>query len=135
MKVDHINVSSTLKQFIFEIDSWIRLIEFLNQEMHHTHNRLAEVTDAIHDPHQIALIEHFNNLFFTKVDVLAHVLFDLKKQKSKWNTPNQLRSSDMDNAVLKNQKNTREQIEFLEKDQRVFQKDCKTFIRSVVHTR
>ncbi|MFN5479342.1 MAG: hypothetical protein ACK43J_06475 [Chitinophagaceae bacterium] len=133
MKVNNTpKVNNELRQSVFEIDSWIRLIEFLNQEIHHMQNRLTEITDSIHNSNHIDLIEHFNNMFIIKMDVLSHVLFELKKQKNKWNALNH--SSDPINKrdLKKIQKNLRAQVEFIGKEQQVIQKDYYTFINSIV---
>ena len=65
---------STIKQFQFELHSWIRLVEFLNQENTYLKNRLSEVIDQIKDienlipeldlepKHKIAAEEEVKNL-------------------------------------------------------------------------
>lgn len=123
--------SSTINQFQFEIHSWIRLIEFLNQENMHLKNRLSEVIDQIKDRENLALAEHFQNLFIIKDDVYDHILHDLKKQAHKWTEIKLIASKEISDDLSKTQKNLRDQIEFIERDHAVITKDYYTYLASL----
>ncbi len=123
--------SSTLNQFQFEIHSWIRLVDFLNQENSYLKNRLSEVIDQIKDKEKLALAEHFQNQFIVKDDVYDHILHDLKKQAYKWKEVESLSSSAIQEELNKTQKNLREQIEFIEREHAVLSKDYNTYLSSL----
>lgn len=123
--------SSTISQFQFEIHSWIRLIEFLNQENTHLKNRLSEVIDQIKDREKLALAEHFQNQFIVKDDVYDHINHDLKKQAHKWSEIKLISSKEISDDLAKTQKNLRDQIEFIERDYTVITKDYNTYLASL----
>lgn len=123
--------SSTLNQFQFEIHSWIRLVDFLNQENTYLKNRLSEVIDQIKDREKLALAEHFQNQFIVKDDVYDHILHDLKKQSYKWKDIHSLSGTSLQEELTKTQKNLREQIEFIERDHAVLSKDYNTYLSSL----
>lgn len=120
--------SSTLNQFQFEVQSWIRLIEFLNQETTYLKNRLSEVIDQIKDRENLALAEHFQNQFIVKDDVYDHIMHDLKKQSYKWKEIKSFNSKDAQEDLKKTRKNLSDQIEFIERDHAVLTKDYNTYL-------
>ena len=122
---------SIINQLQFEIHSWIRLVEFLNQENMHLKNRLSEVIDQIKDSENLALAEHFQNLFIIKDDVYDHILHDLKKQAHKWTEIKLISSKEISDDLSKTQKNLRDQIEFIERDHAVITKDYYTYLASL----
>lgn len=123
--------SSTLNQFKFEIHSWIRLVEFLNQENTHLKNRLSEVIDQIKDRENLALAEHFQNLFIVKDDVYDHIIHDLKKQAHKWTEIKLISSKEISEDLAKTQKNLRDQIAFIDRDHALITKDYNTYLASL----
>lgn len=123
--------SSTINQFQFEINSWIRLVEFLNQENSHLKNRLSEVIDQIKDREKLALAEHFQNQFIVKDDIYDHIIHDLKKQAHKWTEIKLVSTKEISDDLAKTQKNLRDQIEFIERDHVVITKDYNTYLASL----
>ena len=123
--------SSTINQYQFEIHSWIRLVEFLNQENTHLKNRLAEVIDQIKDREKLALAEHFQNQFIVKDDIYDHIIHDLKKQAHKWTEIKLILSKEISDDLAKTQKNLRDQIEFIERDHSVITKDYNTYLAAL----
>jgi len=123
--------SSTLNQFQFEIHSWIRLMEFLNQENTFLKNRLPEVIDQIKNKEKLALAEHFQNQFIVKDDIYDHIIHDLKKQAHKWIEIKLISSKEISDDLVKTQKNLRDQIEFIERDHAVITKDYNTYLASL----
>ncbi len=123
--------SSTLNQFQFEIHSWIRLVEFLNQENTFLKNRLSEVIDQIKDREKLSLAEHFQNQFIVKDDIYDHVLHDLKKHAHKWREIKTISSKDISDELAKTQKNLRDQIEFIERDHAIIAKDYNTYLSTL----
>ena len=120
--------SSTLNQFQFELQSWIRLIEFLNQETTYLKNRLSEVIDQIRDRENLALAEHFQNQFIVKDDVYDHIMHDLKKQSYKWKEIKSFSSKDLHEDLNKIRKNLSDQIAFIERDHAVLTKDYNSYL-------
>jgi hypothetical protein len=131
MIIQDVKDSSTLDQFQFEIHSWIRLVDFLNQENTYLKNRLSEVIDQIKDREKLALAEHFQNQFIIKDDVYDHILHDLKKQSNKWKGIATISTTAMKEELSKTQKNLSEQIEFIERDHAVLSKDYNTYLASL----
>ncbi len=123
--------SSTITQFQFEIHSWIRLVEFLNQENTYFKIRLSEVIDQIKDKESLALAEHFQNLFIIKDDVYDHIIHDLKKQSHKWTEIKLISSKEISEDLAKTQKNLRDQIAFIERDHAIITKDYNTYLASL----
>ena len=123
--------SSTLNQFQFEIHSWIRLMEFLNQENTFFKNRLPEVIDQIKNKEKLSLAEHFQNQFIVKDDIYDHIIHDLKKQAHKWTEIKLISSKEIRDDLVKTQKNLRDQIEFIERDHAVIKKDYNTYLASL----
>jgi peptide subunit release factor 1 (eRF1) len=123
--------SSTLNQFQYEIHSWIRLVEFLNQENTYLKNRLSEVIDQIKDIENLALAEHFQNQFIVKDDVYDHILHNLKKQAHEWREIKMVTSKDIRDELAKTQKNLRDQIEFIERDYALMTKDYNTYLAAL----
>ena len=120
--------SSTLNQFQFELQSWIRLIEFLNQETTYLKNRLSEVIDQIRDRENLALAEHFQNQFIVKDDIYDHIMHDLKKQSYKWKEIKSFSSKDLHEDLNKTRKNLSDQIAFIERDHAVLTKDYNSYL-------
>ena len=120
--------SSTLHQFQFELQSWIRLIEFLNQETTYLKNRLSEVIDQIRDRENLALAEHFQNQFIVKDDIYDHIMHDLKKQSYKWKEIKSFSSKDLHEDLNKIRKNLSDQIAFIERDHAVLTKDYNSYL-------
>ncbi len=120
--------SSTLNQFQFELQSWIRLIEFLNQETTYLKNRLSEVIDQIRDRENLALAEHFQNQFIVKDDIYDHIMHDLKKQSYKWKEIKSFSSKDLHEDLNKIRKNLSDQIAFIKRDHAVLTKDYNSYL-------
>lgn len=123
--------SSTLNQFQFEIQSWIRLLEFLNQENTFFKTRLSDVIDQIKDRAHLAMAEHFQNQFIVKDDVYDHILHDLKKQAFIWKEINATAPNKINEELILTHKKLREQIEFIERDHAVISKDYNTYLSSL----
>jgi hypothetical protein len=117
-------------QYLYEIMSWIRLIEFLNQENTHMKNRLSVVIEGSLDRDKVAMAEHFQNQFIVKDDVYDHMLHDLNKQASKWQQ-NTICPAIL-NDLKKSHLNLCHQIESLEREQAVIRKDYNTYLSSLI---
>jgi hypothetical protein len=128
MIIKDLKDSSTLNQFQFEVNAWIRLVEFLNQETTYLKNRLPEVIDQIKDRENLALAEHFQNQFIVKDDIYDHIMHDLKKQSHKWKEIKSITSKEVQEDLKKIRKNLSDQIEFIERDHSVLTKDYNTYL-------
>jgi hypothetical protein len=128
MIIQELKDSSNLTQFRFEIEAWIRLIEFLNTENTYYKTRLSQVIDQIQDKENLAMAEHFQNQYIIKDDVYDHFLFSLKEHLQKWKEVQLMKTKEANEEFIKTQKNLRTRIEFVEKDQMVISKDFNTFL-------
>ena len=128
MIIQELKDSSNLTQFRFEVEAWIRLIEFLNSENTYFKTRLSEVIDQIQDKENLALAEHFQNQYIIKDDVYDHFLQSLKQHLQKWKEVQSMRTKEGGQELIKIQKQLRDQIEFVEKDHMVISKDFNTYL-------
>jgi hypothetical protein len=131
MIIQELKDSSNLTQFRFEIEAWIRLIEFLNTENTYYKTRLSQVIDQIQDKENLAMAEHFQNQYIIKDDVYDHFLFSLKEHLQKWKEVQLMKTKEANEEFIKTQKNLRTRIEFVEKDQMVISKDFNTFLMAM----
>lgn len=131
MIIQELKDSSTLIQFRYEIEAWIRLVEFLNIENTYSKTRLSEVIDEIQDKENLALAEHFQNQYIIKDDVYDHILHSLKQQLQKWKEVQSMRTKEGSQELIKIQKHLRDQIEFVEKDHMVISKDFNTYLIAI----
>ena len=128
MIIQELKDSSNLTQFRFEIEAWIRLIEFLNTENTYYKTRLSQVIDQIQDKENLAMAEHFQNQYIIKDDVYDHFLFSLKEHLQKWKEVQLMKTKEANEEFIKTQKNLRTRIEFVEKDQMLISKDFNTYL-------
>lgn len=128
MIIQELKESSNLTQFRFEVEAWIRLVEFLNSENTYSKTRLSEVIDQIQDQENLALAEHFQNQYIIKDDVYDHILHSLKQHLQKWKEVQSMQTKEGNEEFIKIQKNLRDQIEFVEKDHMVISKDFNTYL-------
>ncbi len=131
MIIQELKDSSNLTQFRFEVEAWIRLIEFLNSENTYFKTRLSEVIDQIQDKENLALAEHFQNQYIIKDDVYDHILQSLKQHLQKWKEVQSMPTKEGNEGFIKIQKNLRDQIEFVEKDHMVISKDFNTYLIAI----
>lgn len=127
--IANLTVQNQSGQFLYEISSWIRLIEFLTQENAHMKNRLSVVIEGIQNRDQLALAEHFQNQFIVKDDVYDHIIHELHKQTTKWQQ--QTICPAILNDLKKNHANLSHQIESLEREQLLLKKDYNTYLSSL----
>jgi hypothetical protein len=116
-------------QYLYEINAWVRLIEFFNQENTHMKNRLSVVIEGIYNKEHVAMAEHFQNQFIVKDDVYDHMLHDLNKQAEKWQQ-NTICPPIL-NDLKKSHTNLCHQIESLEREQAVIRKDYNTYLSAL----
>jgi hypothetical protein len=131
MIIKELKESSNLTQFRYEVEAWIRLVEFLNTENTYSKTRLSEVIDQIQDKENLALVEHFENQFIIKDDVYDHILQGLKNQLFKWKEIKLMPTDEVVEEFTKIQNNLRAQIEFVQKDNMVISKDFNTYLIAI----
>ncbi len=89
--------------------------------------------DKILDRDQLALAEHYQNQFIIKDDLYEHLKYELRIQRSRWNTLH-IENKDQEKQhpeLTKVQKHFREQMEFIERDHTVLKKDYDTYLSSL----
>lgn len=124
-------IGSKYRQYLFENESWIRLIEYLIQENTFMKNRLSEVIDQIHDRESLAMAEHFQNQFIVKDDLFDHILFDLQKENEKWKSCRSIESDMIFNTLINIHKHLKDQLDFIEKDHSIIKRDYNTYLNSL----
>ena len=109
-------VTNKLDQFHHENMTWVRSLDFFKQENNYLKNRLSEVVDNTSDRSFLAQAEHFQNQFIIKDEFVDELKHDVNEQE-KILTDRYIKTGNMlDEPVLLQQKNLREQMEYLEKD-------------------
>lgn len=115
-----INMNSTdtakLNQMHHEHQSWLRVVDFFEEENVYLKNRLAEVVYNNADKDFLALAERYQNLFIIKANFMEELRHDINEQedivKKAFVTPHKYLTSDFFSQHIKLQHDTR----FLEKD-------------------
>ena len=130
MKINDLMISSKARQYQFENASWIRLIEFLDQENSYMKNRLSEILDQINDRDNLNLAESFQTQFIIKDDLYEHLLHELKGQARKIKEISADGKDLITQEMKKTQKNFRNQIELIERDHNYLKKDYNTYLSS-----
>lgn len=131
MMVNDKMISSSSQQYIFENSTWIRLIEYLNQENTHMKNRLSEIIDQIPDQESLAMAERFQNQFLTKDDLYDHMIHALMVQGVKWKELRSKRSTEISAEMKRTHKKIREQMEFIERDHLLIKQDYNTYLSAL----
>lgn len=124
-------ISSNVQQFIFENASWIRYIEYLNEENTHMKNRLSEIIDQIPNRESLGLAEQFQNQFLTKDDTYDHMQQALLGQSVKWKALESKPSSEISSEIKRIHKKIREQMELIERDHLLTKQDYNTYLFSL----
>ncbi len=115
-----INMNSTdtakLNQMLYEHQSWLRVVDFFEEENVYLKKRLAEVVYNNTNKDFLALAERYQNLFIIKTNFMQELRHDINEQediiKKALLQPQQYLTSDFFNQHLKLQHDTG----FLEKD-------------------
>ncbi len=126
-----IMISGKYKQFLFENDACIRLIEYIKQENTFFKTRLSEVTSQIQDKKGLEQAEIFHNQFIIKDDLLDHVIYDLKKESEKWRNLKLKYSDTSFSELVKIHKHLKDQVALIEKDYMLIKSDYNTYLSSL----
>ena len=126
-----IMISGKYKQFLFENDACIRLIEYIKQENTFFKTRLSEVTSQIQDKKCLEQAEIFHNQFIIKDDLLDHVIYDLKKESEKWRNLKLKYSDTSFSELVKIHKHLKDQVALIEKDYMLIKSDYNTYLSSL----
>ena len=124
-------ISGKYKQFLFENDACIRLIEYIKQENTFFKTRLSEVTSQIQDKKGLEQAEIFHNQFIIKDDLLDHVIYDLKKESEKWRNLKLKYSDTSFSELVKIHKHLKDQVALIEKDYMLIKSDYNTYLSSL----
>ncbi len=73
---------SGVDQFLHEILTWERALDFYKQENSFLKTRLAQVVDKNTDKNFIDLAEHFNNRFISSDEYISDIIQDIRFQKN-----------------------------------------------------
>ena len=127
-----IMISGKYKQFLFENDACIRLIEFIKQENTFFKTRLSEVINQIHDKKGLEQAEIFHNQFIIKDDLLDHVIYDLKKESDKWRNLKLKFSDTSFSDLVKIHNHLKDQVSLIERDYMLVKSDYNTYLSSLL---
>ncbi|MFZ4056683.1 MAG: hypothetical protein ACOYKE_01030, partial [Ferruginibacter sp.] len=103
------------EQFLYEIFTWERLLDFCKQENSYLKNRLSQVVDCRTDRDFLMQAEHYQNQFILKDEFIDELQKDVLDQEKRMNEVNNLKI-DTDDKNIKRQQKLRNEIEFLEKE-------------------
>ena len=103
------------EQFLYEIFTWERLLDFCKQENSYLKTRLSEVVDCRTDRDFLIQAEHYQNQFILKDEFIVELQKDVRDQEKRMNEANNLKISSYDKHIKRQQK-LRNEIEFLEKE-------------------
>lgn len=103
------------EQFLNECQSWLRLLDFFEQENSHLKTRLSEVLDHNTDKDFLAMAEHYQNQFILKDEFFDEILHDVKDQQKKLDDLSIKKALPAEKLITKQQK-LRNEISYLEKD-------------------
>lgn len=73
---------SGVDQFLHEILTWERALDFYKQENSFLKTRLSQVVDKNTDKAFIALAEYFNNRFISSDEYISDIIQDIRFQKN-----------------------------------------------------
>lgn len=131
MILNNTNSCNGTKQFLYEIGTWMRQIEFIAQEITHMKNRLSEVIDQMQNLDQLALAEHFQNQFIIKDDLFDHMNHELRGHAARCKESKKTELKCLTPEIIKAQHKFREQVELIEEDLNILKRDYNTYLSSL----
>jgi hypothetical protein len=72
---------SLLRQFVYELEQWVRLLSFLKQENVIYKSRLAEVVSRIDDHESLRQAEKFHDDFLSQDQAIDFLFLELRKHR------------------------------------------------------
>ena len=118
-------------QFLQEIFSWMRLIDFYKQEISYLKTRLSEVVDQNINNDLLPSAEYFQNLFILKDEFNASISSEIKNQELQLHEIIK-NNTEAGESFLKKQEKLRNEIENFEKKFSTSKKEFNKFLFSIV---
>lgn len=118
-------------QFLEEIFSWIRLIDFYKEEISYLKTRLSEVVDQNINNDLLPSAEYFQNLFILKDEFNASISSEIKNQELQLHEIIK-NNTEAGESFLKKQEKLRNEIENFEKKFSTSKKEFNKFLFSIV---
>ncbi len=118
-------------QFLEEIFSWIRLIDFYKEEISYLKTRLSEVVDQNINNDLLPSAEYFQNLFIVKDEFNASISSEIKNQELQLHEIIK-NNTEAGESFLKKQEKLRNEIENFEKKFNTSKKEFNKFLFSIV---
>ena len=118
-------------QFLQEIFSWMRLIDFYKQEISYLKNRLSEVVDQNINNDLLPSAEYFQNLFILKDEFNASISSEIKNQELQLHEIIK-NNTEAGESFLKKQEKLRNEVENFEKKFSTSKKEFNKFLFSIV---
>lgn len=121
----------TLKseRFLFEIDSWKRILLFLMEESSLLKNELIRILEGNTAKKNLDIVDYYQNALFNEDKVLNMFRKDLTQQEKKITSLSQRNAAEKTTAIVSQQQKLRKDIELIE---RYFNKLKFEFIRFYV---
>ena len=102
-------------QYLHEIQTWQRVLEFFKDENFFLKTRLATVVDQSTDKEFLDLAEQFQNRFITKDVYINELRNEINTQEQKLKDSNEAVSM-IHKSIINKQTKLRNEVEFLEKE-------------------
>ena len=118
-------------QFLQEIFSWMRLIDFYKQEISYLKTRLSEVVDQNINNDLLPSAEYFQNLFILKDEFNASISSEIKNQELQLHEIIK-NNTEAGESFLKKQEKLRNEVENFEKKFSTSKKEFNKFLFSIV---
>ena len=103
-----------LREYVYETESWSRMLAFLREENVNFKNRLAEIVDTNADEETLLIAEKFLDEFLDQDRIIAYLLEELKEQNKRIEN-DQYQIELPINKVVKNQSKLRKEMKEEEK--------------------
>ena len=106
--------SNKIEQFRHENETWIRTLDYMQQENIYLKNRLAAIVKNDFDKRLLEQVEYFQNSFLNKDAIIALLRHDIAKQDQVIDT--EWASEGLDKKWLSKQEKLRVDMDKMEKE-------------------
>lgn len=111
--MNEIKISKS-EQYLHEVQTWRRVLEFFKDENFFLKTRLATVVDQSTDKNFLELAEQFQNRFITKDVYINELRNEINSQEKKLKDAHE--TGTKQKSILNKQTKLRNEIEFFEKE-------------------
>jgi len=123
--------SNKIEQFLHEIMTWMRQIDFFNQENSHFKTRLSEVVDMVIDKRIISNAERFQNQFIVNDECINDMARDIRLHEKNLQLIRTQKKAP-DSKAYKMQEKLRNEMVYLEKQFLKLKNEYNQYLLSIV---